>query len=112
MADPAGIMRVGHGMRDPGATPSFGPGGCRVPIYEYECRACGERFEALIRGSSAPTCPACDGADLERLLSLPRVSSDGTRGRAHAEAKKRRRGLTQELHASESDPTVDHHDDH
>jgi hypothetical protein len=33
-------------------------------------------FEALIRGSQAPTCPACAAADPERMLSLFAVSSE------------------------------------
>jgi putative FmdB family regulatory protein len=83
-----------------------------VPIYEYECTSCGERFELLVLGSAAPACPSCDSRDLERLLSLPSITSEGTRGRSRAAAKKRRQGLQQELHASEHDATVDHHDDH
>jgi putative FmdB family regulatory protein len=83
-----------------------------VPIYEYECTSCGERFELLARGSATPACPSCDGRDLERLLSLPSITSEGSRGRSLADAKSRRRGMQQELHASEHDATVDHHDDH
>jgi putative FmdB family regulatory protein len=54
-----------------------------MPIYEYACRSCGERFEYLVRPSSgtadaAITCPSCHGADLERLLSLFAVSSETT----------------------------------
>jgi len=83
-----------------------------MPIYEYECSACGDRFELLVLGSTAPACPSCDSRDLERLLSLPSITSEGTRGRSRAEARKRRQGLQRELHASEHDATVDHHDDH
>jgi putative FmdB family regulatory protein len=83
-----------------------------VPIYEYECTSCGERFELLARGSATPACPSCDGRDLERLLSLPSITSEGSGGRSLADAKSRRRGMQQELHASEHDATVDHHDDH
>ena len=83
-----------------------------MPIYEYACTSCGERFELLVLGSTAPACPSCESRDLERLLSLPSVASESSRGRSRAEAKRRRRGLQQELHASEHDATVDHHDDH
>lgn len=40
-----------------------------MPVYEYACRACGERFEELILGSERPTCPSCSGTSLEKLPS-------------------------------------------
>ena len=54
-----------------------------MPIYEYECRGCEHRFEKLIRPSSdgrgeIVVCPACQSADLPRLLSPFAVSSEGT----------------------------------
>jgi putative FmdB family regulatory protein len=51
-----------------------------MPIYEYECRGCGHRFEALVR-ETAPPCPECQGTDLQRLLSMFAVSSDSTGAR-------------------------------
>lgn len=45
-----------------------------MPVREYSCRTCGHRFEILERsmneGSSSSTCPACNGKQLERLLSV------------------------------------------
>jgi putative FmdB family regulatory protein len=42
-----------------------------MPIYEYECRQCGHRFEFLLLPSAnrTPACPECGGQELERLLS-------------------------------------------
>jgi putative FmdB family regulatory protein len=41
-----------------------------MPIYEYECAACAERFEELVRSPDASVaCPECGGAEVERLLS-------------------------------------------
>lgn len=45
-----------------------------MPIYAYECTACGERFERLRRMASAaedspPPCPACDSAETRRVVS-------------------------------------------
>ena len=42
-----------------------------MPIYEFECTACGERFERLV---ARPTdgggaCPRCHATDARRLLS-------------------------------------------
>ena len=61
-----------------------------MPIYEYSCRSCSQKFELLIRGTSAePACPECHSTDLEKLLSLPSVKSDSTHARAMQAAKKR-----------------------
>ena len=41
-----------------------------MPIYEYECNACGKEFELLVRNSSpAPECPGCKGTQLRKKLS-------------------------------------------
>jgi putative FmdB family regulatory protein len=50
-----------------------------MPLYEYDCRGCGVRFEALVRGTTAPVCPACQSPDLTRVTSLFGVSSAATR---------------------------------
>lgn len=44
-----------------------------MPIYEFECTACGHRFDHLQRLSdSDPTiCPACAAAKLHRRVSAP-----------------------------------------
>ncbi len=41
-----------------------------MPIYEYRCASCDERFEELVRRpEDTVACPQCGGADAERLLS-------------------------------------------
>jgi len=40
-----------------------------MPLYEFACRACGQRFEDLVRGQEQSRCPGCDGTDLQRLVS-------------------------------------------
>ncbi|HDZ46812.1 hypothetical protein LCGC14_0120850 [marine sediment metagenome] len=42
-----------------------------MPIYEYECKACGHRLEKLQKISANPLkdCPACQSDGLERLVS-------------------------------------------
>jgi putative FmdB family regulatory protein len=51
-----------------------------MPIYEYRCNACGRTFAFLYgvsRDSRDPTCPACQGKDLGRLISrVARVRSE------------------------------------
>ena len=50
-----------------------------MPIHEYACRTCHHRFETLVRASDTPHCPSCQGADLERLISMFAVNSEGSR---------------------------------
>ncbi|HHN74180.1 MAG TPA: zinc ribbon domain-containing protein [Acidobacteria bacterium] len=43
-----------------------------MPIYEFECRACGAALEALRRMGQGPEgleCPRCGGTDLVQKLS-------------------------------------------
>lgn len=61
-----------------------------MPLFEYRCRACGERFEHLERHSTpAARCPACQGEDLEKLISAAAVSSETTQKRALDAGKRR-----------------------
>ncbi len=41
-----------------------------MPTYEYECRACGHRFEQFqsMKDAALKKCPACKKARLERLI--------------------------------------------
>ncbi|MEA2383970.1 MAG: hypothetical protein QOH72_3941 [Solirubrobacteraceae bacterium] len=42
-----------------------------MPIYEYRCTACDERFEELVRNPDVTVpCPSCGDAAAERLLSV------------------------------------------
>ncbi len=45
-----------------------------MPIYEYQCKACGQISEILVRTLSEPQelhCQRCDGTELTRLVSRP-----------------------------------------
>ena len=44
-----------------------------MPIYEYQCQACGHQLEALQKVSDAPLkkCPECGKPKLQKLLSAP-----------------------------------------
>jgi putative FmdB family regulatory protein len=41
-----------------------------MPLFEYECRGCGKRFEHLTRADRQPACPGCSSADLAKLFSV------------------------------------------
>ena len=67
-----------------------------MPIYEYECRSCRHRFEMLVLPSVSPACPECRGADLEQLISMFAVNSDGTRANALKDGRKRSASVRRE----------------
>lgn len=52
-----------------------------MPLYEFECKTCGTRFEKLILGSSRPNppCPSCDARDVDKLYSAFGVGSSNGR---------------------------------
>ncbi len=59
-----------------------------MPVYEYRCELCGERFEKLVRSIRREPpevhCPACQGAEVQRLISAPVVHSGGEGGGGEA----------------------------
>jgi putative FmdB family regulatory protein len=72
-----------------------------MPLFEYRCRACQHVFEALVRGGVVPPCPACQGADLEKLPSLFAVDSDGTRATSRARSMPKAIGRQQDKEVAE-----------
>jgi putative FmdB family regulatory protein len=48
-----------------------------MPLFEYHCRTCSRRFEALVMGASHPACPGCAGRDLKKLVSTFAVGNRG-----------------------------------
>jgi putative FmdB family regulatory protein len=50
-----------------------------MPLFEYECRGCGQHFEYLTRDGQSPACPSCHGGDLQKLLSVFAVGAEGGR---------------------------------
>jgi putative FmdB family regulatory protein len=84
-----------------------------VPLYEFECDACGERFEELVRaGTASPGCPHCGAKRSRRLLSpvappgrQPRgagVKAGESRRREREAARSKRLAETKRKRAGES----------
>lgn len=40
-----------------------------MPLYDFRCRACDERFEQRAPHDELPCCPACGSEDTERVPS-------------------------------------------
>ena len=49
-------------------------------MYEYECTACGHRFERIQKFSDLPIeeCPNCGERKVQKLLSSPAIQFKGT----------------------------------
>jgi putative FmdB family regulatory protein len=50
-----------------------------MPLYEYQCKKCGHRFEKIQKFSDKPIkkCPECGGA-VEQTISAPAVQFKGS----------------------------------
>ena len=48
-----------------------------MPLFEYQCKTCGHRFEALVVGSRTPACPRCKSDELEKQLSTFGLGGSG-----------------------------------
>jgi putative FmdB family regulatory protein len=50
-----------------------------MPLYEYECKKCGHRFEKIQKFSDKPVkkCPECGGR-VEQTISAPAVQFKGS----------------------------------
>jgi putative FmdB family regulatory protein len=51
-----------------------------MPLFEYQCKTCGHRFEALVVGRRTPACPRCQSEELEKQHS---TFGFGGPGRSH-----------------------------
>ena len=52
-----------------------------MPVYEYKCGECDERFEMFLRSAArraVPTCPKCGSPEVRKAISLCGVG--GTSG--------------------------------
>ena len=49
-----------------------------MPIYEYDCSDCGERFEIFVRSSDQKLlCPECQSENIARRLSTFAATAGG-----------------------------------
>ena len=80
-----------------------------MPLFDFDCRACGRRFERLVRPQDgAPSCPSCGGTDLVRLPSSFAPSSEGLRRAAAAKATSKAAAIGREENAA-FEREIEHH---
>ena len=44
-----------------------------MPLYEYQCKDCGDEFEKMVRFSEAdqnPACPVCQSQNTKKKISV------------------------------------------
>lgn len=73
-----------------------------MPLYEYQCEACGRRFERIQKFSDPPieTCPTC-GGHVHKMVSSPAFQFKGTGWYVTDYSRKEKAGT-----GSESEPTA------
>jgi putative FmdB family regulatory protein len=80
-----------------------------MPIFEYECRACGHEFEQLVRTGDVPACPSCTSRELEKLLSLSSISSADIRQANVKKAREANKPIQRDKAMAEMDEIREHY---
>jgi putative FmdB family regulatory protein len=62
-----------------------------MPIYEFECEACGARFEELVAAGAAAPCRECGSEQTRRLFSTVAPPGRQPRGAGVRSDESRRR---------------------
>ena len=88
-----------------------------MPIFEFECKVCGNQFEHLVlpwlaKPGETPECPSCHATNVERLLSICAISSENTRQSNLQKARKKMAGVTKEKETEEFKQMVEHANEH
>jgi putative FmdB family regulatory protein len=79
-----------------------------MPLYEYECKKCGHRFEKIQKFSDkmVKKCPECGGV-VEQMISAPAVQFKGSGWYVTDYAKKPSQGSTSSGDAGSKDKKDD-----
>jgi putative FmdB family regulatory protein len=84
-----------------------------MPIHDFQCRACAHRFEDMVKLGATACCPACGAVDAERMFSATAaVSTDRTRARSVAAARRKASAVKQEKDHAHSEYLREHIKDH
>lgn len=84
-----------------------------MPIYDFQCPACGHRFEQLVKHGEAAACPACGAGETQRQFPLSATVSTGrTRARALAVARSKAGATKREKDRAHQEYLRKHAEDH
>jgi putative FmdB family regulatory protein len=83
-----------------------------MPLFDFRCQSCSHEFEVLVRpashGDPPPSCPACGGDKLDRLLSTFALSSR-EKTQAAAAAKNTKAAAIARADRAAMERELDHH---
>jgi putative FmdB family regulatory protein len=79
-----------------------------MPLYEYECSACGRRFEKVRRFADPPLerCKLCGKGPVQKLASAPAVHFKGTGWYVTDYAKKDSAGASEPASSAPTTPSA------
>ena len=83
-----------------------------MPLYEYQCKKCGHRFEKIQKFSDKPVkkCPECGGR-VEQTISAPAVQFKGSGWYVTDYARKSQTAASSETSAKDKDSKESKKDD-
>ena len=61
-----------------------------MPIYDYQCRKCKNKFELVVLKTTVVACPKCASTSLEQLLSASFAVSTESGRQANIQSARRR----------------------
>ena len=79
-----------------------------MPLFDFVCRSCGARFEALVRTGHPPICPSCQSTDLEQQLTTFAVKTSD-RSQAAAAASRHRHAVQGHKDTAERERDAEKH---
>ena len=79
-----------------------------MPLYEYKCDNCGQRFELIRKFSDPPaeTCPKCGGGPVHKVISSPAFQFKGSGWYITDYARKDSGGAKSDTTASSGDTST------
>lgn len=84
-----------------------------MPIYDFQCKRCKRRFEALVKINASTKCPECGAAKPERLFTpMASVSTTTTREKALASGRSKAGAQKKEKDRAHQEYMRKHMEDH
>lgn len=83
-----------------------------MPIYEYQCQACGHRFEKIVKLNETPNCPECGSGELEKQFTMAAVSTSKSRSKSFQKARAKANSIKKEKDHADAEYKRKYYEDH